>query len=326
MLKKFLILILILSTLISLSDMAFAQVQESDISIRLTPTQPKANQNVKAEVSSFVINPKDSYFVWKINNDIKLTGIGRDVFSFTLGELNSSTELNVDITTKDGQTIQKIIRLSSSELDLIWEATNSYTPPFYKGKTLFAREGEVRVVAIPGIYVGGGKINPNTLSYSWTKDNNRQLKDSGFGKNYFVYNNSFLHDFNSIEVSVSDINKEVEVAGRINIVPVTPKLSFYKRDLGGIDLSKAINNDYFVDKDGININVVPYYFSPKNLASQNLEIDWLVNGRSARGNPIKEILNVAPEEGTSGTATIKVIINNVTTLFQELERSIRINF
>lgn len=324
MLKKFLILIIIYFTFLPFS--IFAQIQETDVILNLNPKEPKANQNITAKISSFVMNTKEAYYVWRINEETKLTGIGKDTFSFTLGEINSFTELSVDITTKEGNNVKKSINLASSDIDLIWEATNSYVPPFYKGKTLFSREGEVKVVAIPSIYNQGIKINPNNLSYSWTKDNNPQLKDSGFGKTSFSYKNSFLHQFNRIDVSVSDLNKQSTVSATLNIVPQNPKISFYEIDDNGINLNKPILNNTYIPKEGKDIALVPYFFSPKNLNASNLDIKWYINNKQVPNTTKKNILSVIPEADQTGNANIKVIISNLNTLFQELQRSITVNF
>ena len=324
MLRKILILIIVYFSFLPIS--IFAQLQDSDVTLTLNPSQPKINQTIKASASSFVTNTKEAYYVWKLNNDTRLIGVGKDTFTFVLTEINFKTELSVEITTKEGKTIKKIINLGGADLDLLWEATNSYVPPFYKGKTLFAREGEIKVVAMPSIFTEGRKLNPNNLSYNWVKDDNGQIKNSGFGKSSFSYKNSFLSESNTIEVSVSDINKEFQISDSITIIPREPRISFYRVNNAGIDLNNAITDNHFIPKEGQDIAIVPYFFSPKNLNDNKLGIDWIVNGKRVPNTLNKNILSVIPNEEEGGSATIKVIINNLSTLFQAFERSIRVNF
>lgn len=324
MLRRFLILIIVFISFFAQS--AFAQVQNSDITLSISPSNPKANQNIEAKVTSYILDTKGSYFTWKVNEETKSTGIGKSTFSFTLGSLNSQTNLSVNITTTDGKTLTQSMTLYGADIDMLWEAIDSYAPPFYRGKTLFAKEGEVKVVAIPSVYSGNQKVSPNTLSYVWEKDGNGQQGASGFGKNFFVYKNSFLDNFNEVQVSVSDINKQVNTTGKINISPYTPKILFYKKDISGIKTEKVIGNDYFIKPEGENIFVAPYFFSPKNLNSQDLEIKWFVNGKQILSSVFKNELYVTPEKEQTGSANIKVIINNLQTLYQSLEKGINVNF
>jgi hypothetical protein len=179
---------------------------------------------------------------------------------------------------------------------------------------------------MPSIFTEGRKLNPNNLSYNWVKDDNGQIKNSGFGKSYFSYKNSFLSESNTIEVSVSDINKEFQISDSITIIPREPRISFYRVNNAGIDLNNAITDNHFIPKEGQDIAIVPYFFSPKNLNDNKLGIDWIVNGKRVPNTLNKNILSVIPNEEEGGSATIKVIINNLSTLFQAFERSIRVNF
>lgn len=323
--KNFLILIIICFLFSPIK--IFGQIQDYDITLKISPEQPKVNQKIKANISSFVLNTKDSYYVWKLDDETKLTGIGRDVFEFTLGENElTQTELSVSITTKEGGNFEKRFTFNSSDIDLLWEATNSYVPPFYRGKALFGKEGEIKVSAIPFIYNQGSRINPNTLSYSWSKDGNSQITNSGFGKSSFLYKNSFLDTSNNISVSVSDISKQYQVKDSLTVIPNTPKISFYSLDSSGIDLRNAITNNSFIPKEGKDIFVAPYFFSPKNIDSNDLSIEWFVSGKPVLNTASKNIISVVPQEGEGGSANIKVIISNLRTLFQDLEKTVKVNF
>jgi len=324
MLRRFLILIIVFISFLGTS--AFAQVHNSDITLIVTPDNPKANENVRATVSSYIINAKSAYFSWKVDDEIKSAGIGKDSFSFTLGSLNSQTTLSVTVDTTEGSSYNQSMTFYGAQVDMLWEAVDSYAPPFYKGKTLVAKEGEFKVVAMPSIYSQNQKINPNTLSYTWTKDGNGQQLASGFGKSSFVYKNSFIENANKIEVEVSNINKNITVESNIILAPFNPKVLFYKKDVFGLRTEKALDNSFFITKEGENVGVAPYFFSPKNINSADLKIDWYLNNAPVKGSISKTELSVKPEIDKSGTAVMKVIISNLKTLFQESEKNINVNF
>lgn len=324
MIRRFFILILVF---ISFSgNNALAQVQNYDVDLSIFPINPTVNQNVTATVSSYVVDVNSAYFVWKVNNEVKSTGIGKTTFLFTIGNLDSENILTVDINTTAGANLTKSLVISGGEVDMLWEATDSYAPPFYKGKTLFSKEGEVKVVAMPSLYSQNRKISPNTLSYNWTKDGNGQSNNSGFGKNFFIYKNSFLANANKVGVSVTDINGASKVTGEVTLVPYSPKILFYTKDIYGAKTEKALGNNFFVKPEGENIVVVPYFFSPKNISSNDLEVKWYINGAQIPKTKAKDELIITPEEETTGTAIMKVVISNLKTLYQEAEKSINVNF
>lgn len=324
MFRRFLILIIVFISFYGTS--ALAQVQNSDITLSISPDNPKANEKIEANISSYVINVKDVYFVWKVNDEVKSAGIGRNTFSFTLGNTNSQTLLSVEIETLDGKFLNKSISISGSDIDMLWEAVDSYSPPFYKGKTLVGREGEIKIVAIPSVYSQNKKISPNTLSYQWEHNGNAQQTASGFGKSSFFYKNNFLNNSDQVEVTISDINNQNKTTNKITVVPREPKILFYKKDASGIRIDKIIQNNHFVDKEGENIVVAPYFFSPRSINPDNLEIRWFVNGAPTQNPSHWNELSIKPGEETSGTANIRVIISNLGTLFQGLEKSINVNF
>ncbi len=324
MIKKVFIIIIAFLFLTN-SNFAFAQLSKGDITLIINPSIPKTGDKIKAQINSYSIDLNKSYVTWKLNNETRLSGIGKTNFSFILGDLNSINEINVIIETVDGNTINKSIKISSGDVDLLWEATNSYTPPFYKGKTLFAKEGEVKVSAIPAVFNGENQVSSNNLSYIWEKDGNGEVKASGFGKNYFTYKNSFLDRSNTIRVIVSTINNTSSVKKEITISPINPKILFYKKNNTN-QYIKSLDIDNYIPKEGEVIVAIPYYFTPLNLKDDNFKMEWYVNGERILDTISKNELFVKPAEGKSGNAIIRVIVNNVATLFQSADKKTSVNF
>jgi hypothetical protein len=325
MIKKVFIIIIAFLFLTN-SNFAFAQLSSGDITLITNPSYPKAGETVTAKIESYTVNLNKSYIIWKLNDETRLNGIGKNEFNFTIGETSSENDISVTIETLDGKTFTKNLSLSGADLDLLWEAINSYAPPFYKGKILFSREGEIKVTAIPNIHNGQNKISPNTLSYTWEKDGNSDLKASGFGKTYFNYKNSFLDKSNEIQVTVSDINSNTKLNQSIRITPTEPKIILYKKEGDEIKTNNSIKNNYFIRKEGENIVALPYFFSPKNLFLSDLKINWFVNGEQILNPIAKNELFIKPAEGKKGEANLRVIIENLTTLFQTKEKNLIFNF
>ncbi len=326
MIKKYLILCLIFAS-ISFATVAYAQVRDGDISLNISPANPNPNENVTATLNSYVITLDNANISWSVEGQEMSSGIGKKSFSFNSGSLGSQLNLTATINTVDGQTITKSVTITPAGLDILWEGVDSYTPPFYKGKTLVANQGAFKVVAMPTLNMLGGRVSPNNLSYKWGKDGSGAPNASGWGKSYYIFRNSYLDRENEVEVEVKDILGSTSATGKIDLQTVDPKIVFYKKSpLTGTRLENSIKDGAFINGSGETLVAVPYFFSPKNIARPELTFDWLLNNQKVETPDSKNTLSIKTENGESGTARIKVVINNINTLFQSMEKEINVSF
>lgn len=326
MVKKILILIVIF-TLVGFGFFAHAQVRDTDITLSLTPQFPNPNQSVTAVLSSYATNLDKANISWSTNNQEISSGVGKKVFSFTMGSLGSSLNLTATIDTVDGQSVQKKITLVPTNVDMLWEAYDAYTPPFYKGKAFAPSQSSFKVVAIPNLINQTGKVNANNLSYTWTKDGDVQPDSSGWGKSYFIFQNSYLDKENVIGVKVSDITSSTNASGTINLQTSNPKIIFYENNPSlGIKWENAVTDGFKVNPEGVTLVAEPYFFSPKNISASELTFDWFLNGAQIQTPNSKNELSIKPEAGQSGNAIIKLVVNNINTLFQSMEKQINVQF
>jgi hypothetical protein len=297
-----------------------AQVQNSDIVLNLAPSVPRANENVRASVSSYTTDLNKSYISWLLNGETILEGVGKKTFSFNVGEVGSQTTIEVKIMTSDGSSLDKKAVLVPSDIDLLWEAYNSYVPPFYKGKALAVGEGVIKVVALSSSNSEGG------VTYNWKQDGKNKLNSSGYGKNFYLFKNSYLDDSNTVEAIISGLFGNSSGSGKITIVPGSPKIVFYKKDsLFGVQWEKALSDGFILNKNGETLVAEPYFFYPKDLNSSDLSFTWSLNGTQIPTPSQKNIMSLK-SDGKSGSAQIKLSITNLKTLFQAMEKQLNVNF
>ena len=324
--KKYTILSMILVIAFA-GFFARAQVRNTDIVLSISPEYPNLNQNVNATLSSYVINLDKANISWSINDQDMSVGVGKKSFSFKMDSLVLPTTLSATIETMDGQSLLKTITITPTDVDMLWEAYDAYVPPFYKGKALAPSQGQFKVVAIPNLINQSGKVNMNNLSYVWKKDGKAQSDSSGWGKSSFIFQNSYLDRDNTVEVKVSDISGGTNASGRITLNTASPKILFYENNPQlGVKWETALSNGFTINKDGEILVVEPYFFSPKNINASELTFDWSLNGEKIQTPSPKNILSIKPEAGQSGSATIKVDINNINTLFQSLSKQLSVSF
>jgi len=299
----------------------YAQVQNADVTLSLNPKYPKANQNVTASISTFSTDLNKSKIAWKLNGQISIEAVGKKTFSFTTASTGLQTVLEVEIQTSDGSFITKRIIITPSDIDMLWEAPDSYVPPFYKGKALNSPEGTIKIVALTDTTNSAG------LTYNWKLDGTNKQDSSGYKKNYYIFKNSFLDKNNEVEVTTSNLSGKNTGQGKILITPVNPKIVFYQKDLMfGTKYEKAITDNFNINPNGEVFVVEPYFFSPKNLNSSDLEFNWSLGGSQINTPSPKNELGIAPEKGQTGQSKIKVSINNLKKMFLTAEKEIQVSF
>lgn len=308
-------------------SVSLAQVQETDVSISANPSYPKPGSGVVVTLSSFTIDLDKAFIVWSVSGVEKANGVGKKSFSFNLDPTNSKTQVSAFVTSVSGSTITKNIFINSVDVDVLWEATDSHVPPFYRGKALGVREGSFKIVAIPNITSSRGKVSPSNLSYTWKKDREVQVSTSGFGKDSFTYKNNYLDTSNEIQVEISDVENKTKTGSKITVPTLSkPELLFYRKDPKlGLALERTINNGYTLGEEPETLVVVPYFFSPKNINSSILSFSWSSGGESIRPNKNRNEITVVAPKGGGGTE-ITVSVENRNSLFQALEKKINVTF
>jgi len=296
------------------------------ISTQVVPENPAPNENVNITLKSYV-NDLDSILVsWSVDGKKVSSGIGQK--SFSLNAPSSGKETSVVATTSlpDG-TIETKIIIRPYEMVLLWQAKDSYVPPFYKGKALPPPDTPVKVVALPEIKSGSSLINPKNLTYFWKKDYTNNQDGSGYGKNSFTYINDYLENSNNISVTVSTIDQKSSSVGNINIGMANPKIIFYKNDPNlGTLWEQALSNEHQILDTEV-LEAAPYFISPGDIRIPTLTWNWFINGKAVN-SPIyrKNTLPLQVKAGTSGTSKIRLEINNTEKIFESATKEISVEF
>jgi hypothetical protein len=324
MLKRKALLIFIMSVVfcafsISTSTVN-AQMKSDDISVITNPKQPGPNETVYASLSSFAVDLNKTLISWSLNGQVVSQGVGQKNFSFKTGASGTQTSVGIKIDATDGSSANKQLILNPTTIDLVWEAIDSYTPPFYKGRTLVSQESAVKVVALLDSTKSAG------ASYIWKLDGKASEMFSGYGKNSFVFKKSFLDKKNKIEVSASSLINENIGSSSVEINNTNPKILFYKKNpYTGTDWSKALTSPLTIDQNGETIVFEPYFISPKNLYSPDLNIKWELSGSQISTPNTKNELSIKPEK-SNGSSVVKVTVENIKSMFLNTSKEINANF
>jgi hypothetical protein len=302
-------------------------IGNNDVTVTITPANPGPLEDTAISLSSLTTDLNVADIQWTTGGHTVLSGTGKATYAFKTGLVGTTTTITATISIPGVPAITKTISIAPGEADILWEATDSYVPPFYKGKALLSSEGMIKIVAIPNIKnAGGAALKPGDFTYNWSHNYNNDQAASGYGKNYYSFRNSYLNDQEQVTVDLASISGNYRATKNISLVPTAPNVLVYQNDPSiGIKYQRAIKGDsYFsVGPSGVSLIAEPYYFSPKNAVSSDLQYTWTVNGGDIPTPAIKNIFSIKPAQ--NGIAELGVAVSNVKKIFQTASRTLLLN-
>jgi len=302
-------------------------LNKTNIDITIIPENPKPFEKVRVSVVSFSTNVNSANITWTVNGKQQKTGIGEKVFDFSVGDMNTTTTLDIIIQTQEGETINKTLSIKPTSVDLIWQS-ESFVPPFYKGKALFSHQNKITFIAMPHITgAGGAEIGAKNLVYRWKKNGSVQDSDSGYAKNTYTFIGSLISRPLNIEVDVSTTAGSDSGFANITVAPVEPTIIFYnKSPLYGIEFQKALVGVVGLkDLKELSVIAMPMFFGVQDPTSNSLSYKWAINGAPINnGNTTEQVFR--QKEGTSGTSNISLSIENQSKILQYANTQFNLSF
>lgn len=307
----------------------FALAETSDFSVEATPESPKSFEAITFRLKSFTLDLNRAVISWTVNGKTALSGIGKTSFNFQTGK--AGTSYTIDISVKSGdEVLTKRLSFRVGEVDLLWEATNSYVPPFYKGKAMPSSQSSVKLVAVPNLFSGSKKLSPDELVYRWKRnDKYRELNDqSGYGKKSVLINGDLIKSGESVEVEASSLNNGSAGQGSASFSYENPLIVFYEdRPAEGVSYNRAIGGEFNMPNKESTILAVPYFFSAKTRESGAISYSWRVGDKSVSGTEgNRSFITLREEGGSQGSENVSLSINHVSRVLQEAVAGFTVNF
>jgi len=296
----------------SLSNPLGTQGASTFVTISLSPTNPGPNTDVTATVSSFQTNVDTTNIAWYLNGQKKLTGIGKKNFTFKTGNIGELVTIEVALDTEAYGTITKELTILPNTLEILWES-DTYVPPFYKGKALPSSQSSVRVIALPRFVNQNKLINTNNIVYTWKKGYFKDQNSSGFGKNVFVYKTGYTFNNDEITISATTEDKSVSITKKVPIHVYEPKIVLFEnKPIEGIRYENALMDTFNYIENEVTVHAVPFFFSLSGLNDNSASFVWKLDGKNLETNPENksEFTLKKPEKG-SGQYQLRLDINNL---------------
>lgn len=302
---------------------ALSDLTEADISVETTPENPQPYEDVTIKLSSYSTDLDKAMIEWRSGATQILSGYGKTSFTFKALGPNTLTIFDITITPTDGSNaVIKRIAVNPSEVTILWEAVDGYTPPFYRGKSFVSAEGIIRAVAIPN--TNTTKSGKKNITYTWKTDTDTLQNASGYNKDSYIFKNDVLHSKENVTVIASAISGQYSATNSITIPIVSPKIIFYKKSpTEGILFNQALVGETNITEDEATIVAVPYYLALAG-NENDFTYSWQINGADIATPSKKTELSIQPTE-RGGYATINVVFENINTLFQKVSGQLKLN-
>ncbi len=292
--------------------------------IKMMPEHPLPGNKVHVSIYATSFDTDISLITWFINGKIVQQAYSITSYEFTAGEVGSTDVIDVRIEEGDKiATARKVLIVS--DVDVVWEG-DTYTPPFYKGRSLRSPGSNINIIAIPRVIKNNGSFyKKDELSYVWKTNYSTTPYKKGKGVDSInIKDKKPFGDF-FITVQVKDPTGNVRAIKKIKIPNTQPKLIIYENNpLVGINYDMAIKNSYGIYGRDTTFIAEPYYMSTSSRTDPTLKYTWSVLGVKYTS---PGTLTFGPAENSdSGTATLNLVVQNSDFWLQNARSDVQIEF
>lgn len=308
---------IVLMIVLSFPSFISAQSVSIDLSINAIPSNPAPGEVVSLTVQSYGLDLTQSTLVWAYNGTVVAQGVGKTSISIKAPVAGAAGVISATVQasgTQDGASTTIVLRPASS--DVLWEAADAHTPPFYKGKALLPIGGLVRITAIPS---GGA---PKSLSYTWSRNNSAMQTESGYGKSSLVFRTNPLYGQERVDLTINGGTFSGTNTVRLNTS--NPLVLAYETKEGLIDFTRGYDSTISLSKPGAILHFEPYYFSTPTNSKSDLELDTKIDGDAVSLTDQYEIALSRPEGGVR--STIALAVTTAAYSLQHLEKTFTLLF
>ena len=296
--------------------------------VQISPEIPGAYEEVTASISSPSINLDLSSITWSIDGEKVSSNIGQKSISFKTSGVGE--KITVVATASLGNTfLRGSATVNPGEVDILWEASDTYTPPFYKGKALPTSESSIRVTAIPNAFKSsGGAYKIGDLSYKWSRNSEILGSLSGRAVSTLSFKNDYLKRGELIGVETRNTSDVKIGKAEINIEIVDPKILFYEKNpLLGVLYNKSLFNSINLPNEELSLVAEPYFISPSNKNSNQIKYSWSLNGNPVTTSyKIPNVLVLRQQTGVVGEANVSLEVENLSKILLSATNNLMLNF
>lgn len=298
------------------SDSHISYAQKADMTITAIPANPNPGQQVSLKVQSFGLDLNQTVITWNYNGTQVSSGTGKTEITIIAPKAGQTGTVTA---TTSGTLLpaNASISIRPASVDLLWEAVDSYTPAFYKGKALPANGALIKVTGIPSANA------PKNNVFTWTRNDEVQQEKSGYNRSSFLFENSPTVTTESIGLTLS--SGSFSGTNTVTITPSSPTIVAYQNNNGFIDYAVGSTGSIITNQPGLILHFEPYFFSFLGSIGNNLDIAMSLGDTVISSDTrINELRLSPPEEG--GESKLRLAITTLAYSLQYAEQLFSILF
>ncbi len=306
-------------------------VRGSDqLNISISPEAPAPGTRTTISITSLSIDLSTADISWSTNGAQPSSGPGLRSYTFTMGPSGEGTVVSLSVTPRQGTGFTRSFTFRPGTVTLIWEA-DTYTPPFYRGKALYAPGADLKVMAVPSVYDNSGSLIPkNELTFKWSIDEEADASVSGRGRDVLYLSGKQLNEQEIVSVEVLRSDK-LKVASSETIIPATqPLVRFYKRDpLRGVLYDRSIFGTTRLTDTETTLQVEPFFISGGSREPYRLIYTWTLNDQEVDPQGAdRSAITLRQTNGQTGFAKLVVTFQNsdLKKLLQQASATLGVEF
>lgn len=299
--------------------------------LKYSPANPGPNERVTITVQSYGASHDSSLINWYVDGALFSSGMGATTIGFSTRNIGSVSEVYAEIVDSSGRIVRTpITPIGPSHIDILWEAVDASTHPFYKGKALPSWDTIIKTYAVPEMYAGTGiKMAPSTLEYTWKKNQSALdlNEQSGYGKSAVYVLADFSRKQHRVGVELLHAATGTTSEKSVSIKLHDPEVLLYeKHPLQGVVFERALPAQVSQARSSGSLRVMTYPFGMDARNRGDIMFSWKLNGRPLNNTSVMrtgEIPLVSSEQ--AGVSTVLVETRNETKPLQSTKGSLRIN-
>lgn len=290
----------------------------TSLAIEFAPRYPAQNEPVHLTLRAQGIDLSRSTVVWRAGGKIIAQGAGVDSTDVVSGALGSETAVSAEVTSADGASYSARAIIAPSEVDLL-VGSNSYTPPFYRGRALPSAVADIVVAARSSLVRVSGSVIPDSdIIYTWRVDGEVLGSASGRGRSSLVIPITHLFGAGAVEVTAVSSDGTRSVGASVALPLVEPVLVLYQdHPLYGILYQNALGPSARISETEMGFAATPYFARATSPNDPALSYEWTVNDTRVAPNVSSPSSITINAENSTGVAAISLEVTHANDFFMD---------
>ncbi len=295
------------------------------LSISMTPEHPAPQSQVRLTLTSPIFNLKSSTITWRVANTVLAQGVGVTSADVTTAGVGESTTVSVSVSSSQGESSASIT-IIPSRVSLLWEA-QSYTHPFYNGRALPAAGSTIKVLALAQLSAGGRILAPDTLTYTWRRNDTVLGSLSGRGKSAVTIPAPMLFGTDVITVVVTSSDGATAGEASLQLQDEQTDLMLYlDHPLFGTLFHRALGSATDIAEVEMTFAAYPLFAPVSNAFDPRLAYAWRVNQAAVASDKSAANELTINAANSSGAALVELTVTHSTNFFFDATGAWRLAF